>query len=356
VHAAAPIKPARSCAVELDIQQPMSKLSLTTPQLSEILSMLFARLVCLPPLERHSMNNIPNEAWSQLEGLVGEERADACLNLSYLQFQSSNYSAAQILCGSALDIYFNLGAQCDFLKIQNAYKCLSHSLKHSEKFEEAAEIALQAAEYLHSYDEEAEREALYTAADSFYSANRCGLALSIYMKILNNPMNIFDDQTIARLFVDIAFCYQALGKYLESADYLKNARKIFVLASEPRHVAFVDEEIALNYFHLGNAAECMRYARYCLDYAIMFSDKPRLIYAHNRMGLAKILNLQFDSAISHLNRCKELSAKEKQSDFELIVSCERALETAYRSTGKIPEAEVIARRITNVLASNQEVH
>ena len=335
---------------------PISRLSLTTAHLSERLNQLFARLVYLPPFERHSMNNIPNEAWSQLEGLVGEERADACLNLSYSQFQSSNYSAAQILCGSALDIYFNLGAQCDVSKIQDAYKGLSHSLKHLEKFEEAAEIALQAAEFLQSFDEEAHREALYSAADSYYSANLYDPALSIYMKILDNPMNIFEDQTLARLFVDIAFCHQALGNYLESIEHLKNARKLFVRVLEPRHVAFVDEEIALNYFHLGNAAECMKYARYCLDYAIMLSDKPRLIYSHNRMGLAKILNLQFDSAISHLNRCKELSAKEQKSDFELIISCERGLEVAYRSTGKIAEAEVIARRITNVLASNQEVH
>jgi tetratricopeptide (TPR) repeat protein len=169
-------------------------------------------------------------------------------------------------------------------------------------------------------------------------------------------MNIFEDQSLARLFVDIAFCHQELGNYLESNNNLKNARKLFVQALEPRHVAFVDEEIALNYFHLENATECLKYAKYCLDYAILLSDKPRLIYSHNRMGLAKLLNLQFDSAISHLNRCKELSAKEQKSDFELIVSCERALEKAYRSTGKIAEAEAIAQRITNVLASNQEDH
>ena len=301
------------------------------------------------------MNNIPNEAWSQLEGLAGEERADVCLNLSYSQFQSSNYFAAQILCESALDIYFNLGTQCDTSKIQDAYKGLSHSLKHLEKFEEAAEISLQAAEYLKSFDDEAHREALHSAADSYYSANLYDSALSLYIKILVNPMNIFEDLSLARLFVDIAFCHQELGNYLESNDYLKNARKLFVRALEPRNVAFVDEEIALNYFHLENATECLKYAKYCLDYAIMLSDKPRLIYSHNRMGLAKILNLQFDSAISHLNRCKELSAKEQKSDFELIVTCERALEIAYRSTGKIAEAEAIARRITNVLASNQEV-
>jgi tetratricopeptide (TPR) repeat protein len=302
------------------------------------------------------MNNIPNEAWSQLEGLAGEERADACLNLSYSQFQSSNYSAAQILCGSALDIYFNLGATCDVSKIQDAYKGLSHSFKHLGKFEEAAEISLQAAEYLQSFDDEAYTEALNIAADSYYSANLCGPALAIYTKILENPMNIFEDESLARLFVDIAFCHQGLGNYLESNEYFKKARSLFVRSIEPRNVAFIDEEIALNYYHLENAVDCMKYARYCLDYAIMLSDKPRLIYSHNRMGLAKLLNHQFDAAISHFNRCKELSTKEQKSDFDLIISCERGLEAAYRSAGKVAEAEVIARRISNVLASNQEIH
>jgi tetratricopeptide (TPR) repeat protein len=302
------------------------------------------------------MNNIPNEVWSQLEGLAGEERADACLSLSYSQFQSSNYSAAQILCGSALDIYFNLGAKSDVSKIQDAYKGLSHSLKHLGKFEEAAEVSLQAAEYLQSFDDEAHREALNLAADSYYSANLCDPALAIYKKILENPMNIFEDESLARLFVDIAFCHQGLGNYLESNDYFKKARSLFVRSLEPRNVAFVDEEIALNYYHLANAVDCMKYARYCLDYALVLSDKSRLMYSHNRMGLAKLLIRHFEAAISHFNRCKELSTTEPKSDFDLIISCERGLEIAYRSAGKVAEAEVIARRISNVLASNQEIH
>jgi tetratricopeptide (TPR) repeat protein len=302
------------------------------------------------------MNNIiPKQIWDQLEGLSGEERADTCVNLSYAEFQSSNYRAAQILCGSALDIYFGLGTNTSYMKIGEAYKGISHSLKHLGKHEEAAEISLQAANYLEPFDHNDYTDALRYAADSYYLSDNLSKALEIYLLILHNPMNVFEEKSLSMLFIDIGMCYKDLHENQDAITYLKKARRIFVLEGEPRNVAFVDEEIAECFVRLENRSEALKYARYCLDYAIMMNEKQRLYFSHNRMGYAKLLDLQFDAAVGHFKRSKELLSSEKDPDLELLISCEKGIENAFRAMGKSVEAEVIRKRVESVLASNREI-
>jgi tetratricopeptide (TPR) repeat protein len=150
------------------------------------------------------------------------------------------------------------------MKIGEAYKVITHSLKLLGKHDEAADVSLQAASYLEPFDQNESAEALKCAADSFYSAGNLSKALELYMCILRNPLNFYEERSLSMLFVDIGMCYKDLAEYQDAVTYLKKARRIFVLEGEPRDVAFVDEEIAACFVKLENRSEALKYAAYCL--------------------------------------------------------------------------------------------
>ena len=296
-------------------------------------------------------NDLSNDVWKQLESVTGESRADLCVNLSYSEFKNSNYEAAQILCGTALDIYFNLDGQVEFHKILNAYKGITHSLKHIGKYQEAADISLDAATYLKPFDSNEHREAIGNAADCFYYASDYQKALELYFEIFNNPMNIFDDGELARIYKDIAYCYMSLTQYAEATDYFLKARQLYVMDQEPRRVALTDEEISQCYEKVKNGTEAFKYAQLALDFAILMNDRERLAYSHSRMGFAKIITLQFDSALSHLKRSKQLALEDKIPNWGFVVQNEKGIAHVLRLQGKAEEAEATYKRIESIISA-----
>jgi tetratricopeptide (TPR) repeat protein len=296
-------------------------------------------------------NDLSTEVWKQLERVTGESRADLCVNLSYREFQNSNYEAAQILCGTALDIYFNLDVRVEFQKILDAYKGITNSLKHLGKFQEAAVISLDAATYLKPFDSNEHREAIGNAADCFYYAGDYQKALNLFFAIFQDPMNIFDDGELARIYKDIAFCYTSLAQYSEAIDFFIKARQLFVINQEPRRVAFIDEEISECYEKVKNGTESYKYAQLALDFAILMNDKERLAYSHSRMGFAKILTLQLDSALSHLKRSKQLILEDKLPNWGFVVQNEKGIAHVLHLQGKVKESEATYKRIESIISS-----
>ena len=296
-------------------------------------------------------SDLTDDVWTQLERVTGESRADLCVNLSYSEFRNSNFEAAQILCGTALDIYFNLDGRVEFYKILDAYKGISHSLKHLGKYQEAANISLDAAAYLKTFDSNEHRKAMDIAADCFYYAGDYQKALNLYIEIFDNPMNIFDDGELAAIYKDIAYCYMSLNQFAEATEYFLKARQLFVINQEPRRVAFIDEEISQCYEKVKNGMEAHKYAQFALDFAILMNDRERLAYSHSRMGFAKIITLQLDSALGHLKRSKQLILEDKDPNWGFVVQNERGIAQVLRLQGKAEESEATYKRIESIISA-----
>ena len=298
------------------------------------------------------MNNyLPERIWSQIEEVGGENRADLCLKLSYSEFENNEFSHSKILCQAALDIYSKLDESVSFMKISSAYKGLVRSLSELNAYSEAAEISLEAANYLENFDDSESRIALESAAENYYQMDQNEKSLEIYLRITSNPLNILSEFEYALYFIHIAYCHIGMKQFSLAIDYLQKSRMLLVLNAEPKLVAIIDEELSECYFEDKKVLQAIEYARKALDYAILMNDKRRLERSHQRMGFAAILSRSFDSSLSHFKRAKELMLSETNPDIDFILMNEKGVALVLQHQNRITESQAILKRIANVQQS-----
>jgi tetratricopeptide (TPR) repeat protein len=299
--------------------------------------------------ERNSMNNIVSQhIWSQLQQLQGKDRADFCLSQGIEAYKVQNFEACHVLCGAAIDILFNLKDELNYSNILSAFSFSSYSLRKLKRYDEAGALSVKASNFLYKFNESDGKDAFEFAADCFFDSGRYFEALQIYEFIANDFMNMLSEVEEAFLFQDMAFCYQGLGELDQAILFFNRARKLFVLEFDPSAVALIDEELSLCHKEVGNGQEAVRYAQYSLDFAILMNDKTRLEHAHNRMGIAKLAVKEYDKALAHLRRAKELLTSDKNPDWSLVMENEESIAKTYEFKGMVAEAAAIRKRLTSI--------
>lgn len=298
------------------------------------------------------MNNmLPNYIWDKLENTTGESRADLCLSVGLEQYQSGHFEHSYLLSITALDIYKSLSESPTYSKFAKAYYGVCKSLRVLNRYTEAALFAVEASEFFENIDSNECQEFYYLAGEMFYLSNASEKALVVFFGILEDPLKVQSDNFRACIYLDVAFCLQDSKKYEDSVKYFMKARQYYVCEGEPSDVASIDEEIAFNYFQIGDAIQTMKYARSALDFAIYMNNQYRLQYAHNRMGLAKFLNGELEGAIQHLKRSKEIALSQKCPNWGLATNNDIKIAEALDKQGKFREALAIRKRIESVVAT-----
>lgn len=295
------------------------------------------------------MNNVvANHIWEQISSLRGEVRAEFCLSQGIEAYKSQNYEASVVLCGAAIDIFQKIDTSSKYSEILSAYSFLSYSLMKLKRFKEAACLSVFASNFLYKFNEHDGRDAFEFAADCFSQSGDFKDAIAIYEFLINESLSVNSNEEFAKLYFEVAYCYQELEIYSVAIDNYVASRKIYLVEENPKMIAYIDEELSLCHHLLGQNHEAAKYAQLALDYAILMNDRYRLRYSHHRMGLAKLAKNELDRALEHLRRAKQLATTESDPDWQFIVENEEKIALIFEIKGANSEAKAIRNRILTI--------
>jgi tetratricopeptide (TPR) repeat protein len=292
------------------------------------------------------MNNVvANHVWEQISSLKGEARAEFCLSQGIEAYKNQNYEASAVLCGAAIDIFQAINSSSKYSETLSAYSFSSYSLMKLKRFKEAGCLSVIASNFLYKFNESDGRDAFEFAADCFSTSGDFKDAIAIYEFIISESLSVVSDGELAKLYFEVAYCYQELGIFSVAIYNYVASRKMYLVEGNPKMIAYIDEELSLCHHLQGQSDEAAKYAQLALDYAILMNDRYRLRYSHNRMGLAKIARNELDRALEHLRRAKQLATSESDPDWQFIVENEEQIALIFELKGATSESSAIRNRI-----------
>jgi tetratricopeptide (TPR) repeat protein len=285
------------------------------------------------------------ELWTKVSTGEGEEKARALMELGHDAFHKGNHVDALAMCETALQVYESMGTLASTVEIGNVYQRIGWSLRALERFEEAAQAAHRAAKLYKEYGIPELFRALNEEGDYWYAAENWEKSLEIYLQALTEVNPDRSDIDLAYTHGNCGFAFARLKDWQASATHFIAAREYFRKIKNPVQVAFCDEEISMAYFKLGNGLEALIYAQKALDFAESAQAIYRLIYANGRMGLAKKLLGEYETALDHFETSLGYLRSEREPYWPALIGIQHHIADIYELQGLFQDATEIRRRL-----------
>ena len=285
------------------------------------------------------------ELWTRVSNGEGEEKASALMELGHDAFHKGNHLEALAMGETALQVYESMGVLASTVAVGYVYQSIGWSLRALERFEEAAQAAHRAAQLYKENGSPDLFHALNEEGDYWYAAKNWKKSLEIYLQALTEVNPDRSNKNLAYTHGNCGFAYARLKNWQGSATHFIAAREYFAEIKNPVQVAFCDEEISLAYFNLGNGLEALFYAQKALDFAESAQAIYRLIYANGRMGLAKKLLGEYESALEHFETSLGYLRSEREPHWPALIQIQHHIADLYELQGLAQEAIEIRRRL-----------
>jgi len=293
--------------------------------------------------------SIDGALWDDILTVYGRDRADKCLDYSWQEFKKSNYDFGQILAECALDIYMNQLGGIDAGKIITSFYAISSCLVHKGSSREAADLLISMCEFTRDVSETEYFESLEWATRLYVDAHEFELAVKATNRLIGDPLLILNGDAIYELLNTQAKCLHRLGRTEQAISSYKEAINLLP-KDELERKSLIYEEISVCYANLDMGPDSLNYARRALDFALITNDRSRLENSHYAMALAKKTLGDHKSSLAHFLRCKEIIHKNVSLNVQFLIKIEEQIAHIYFETGKLKEAEVIKKRIANLIS------
>ncbi len=297
-----------------------------------------------------STENKPNEKelWKKIPLTQGEDRADTYVQLSHLAFDRGDHTASLALCQSAREIYEGLTTYVAAKQLLHVYEGITWSLRRLERDAEAAQVALDAVKLVNEDDPAAATEMFRDAGRFYYDAQEFQKSLDCHLKALKDVDPDLSDISLGIDYFNCGSSLQGLEKYEESIPYLLTSRTHFKKAKDPERVYMSDACLAVAYTKTGDAIEAMHFAQKALDFAVTAQNQYFETWSRFRMGCAKVLIGEFESAEEELRTSLSMNANGCHQDWDLAFEAETEIANLYAALGREEEAAEINRRLANL--------
>jgi tetratricopeptide (TPR) repeat protein len=294
------------------------------------------------------------ELWRALSLADDEERANLLVSLSYPAINACRYQECLALCEAALEIYLHLGPVIANSTLANVYVGIADSLRHLDRFEEAAGALEHCVELCEDAGASETSTALRSAGSAWYDAGQYEKSLTYYQKSLNIPDPERLNFEVGRDYYSCGTVLSKLGRWQEALDAFRAGRSLFKAEHEPLHVACVDEEISHCFYKLGEGDDALHYAQLALDFAHIAQDEERLFWATARMGFASRLCGDVEAALHSFKDALAMMLKWSAPLWRQVVQLEKQIAEILTLQGMDDQAQVILARIKTLQDSLAE--
>jgi len=288
------------------------------------------------------------ELWETASKSEGEEKVDALLQLSYNASGRREYVESLAFCETAKEVYEGLGALASNMKLAHIYFGIGHSLRNLKRATEAANALETSVQLYEGVGSEEAVHILNEEGDAWYEAKEYQKSYDAYRRGIENSNPDTCDYIVARNYVDAGTALEGLKQWDKALTYFLEARDRFKKLKDPRTIAHCDEEISHCYYWLNDGVNSLHYAQLALDFAVTANDECHLIWAKNRMALAKKRLAEYEEALELFAEVKLMMTRQENPPWKAIVKQERQMADILKKLGREREGEEVLRRISSL--------
>ncbi len=285
------------------------------------------------------------ELWAQVSKGDSDEKAQALMELGHKAFHKGDHKESLAMSETAREVYESMGATASSAALGHVYQSIGWSLRALKRYEEAASAAHRAVELYKEIGDKDLYRALIEEGDYWYSAKNWEKSYEVYKAALEEVNPDLSEETLGMTYGHCGFALGKMLRWQESLEHFLKSREVFKNLKNPWQVAFCDEEIALCYAKLGNGMESLFYAQKALDFADITQHPYRLTWANGRMGLAKKVLGEYDSALEYFSICKGHMFADGDPYWPAVVHLEKLVAEIYEAQGLHEQAAEQLRRV-----------
>ena len=288
------------------------------------------------------------ELWKKISSTQGADRAETYVELGQIAYDRGDHTVSLALCQSAREIYEGLTTHVDTSKILHAFEGITFSLRRLDRDEEAAYVALDAAKLLKEDDHVAMIDQYRDAGRYFFSAGEFQKAYDCHSIVLEQVDPDLTDDSIGVDYFNCGSTLVQLKKYTEAIPLLLTARGFYKQERDPARVHDTDAYLTTCYLRLENGVEAMVYGQKTLDFTITSHNCFLEAWAHYRMGCARLLVGEIDSAEDELRHALKMNVDFRNPDWDFALQVETEIAKILIIKGRVGEADEIFRRLKNL--------
>ena len=286
--------------------------------------------------------------WSDLHGLVGEDRAETLLSLAEKAVdEPARARDALAMAESALAIWEEMGAVAPEIEKARAMDVIAIAHSRLGKFDEAIAAAERAVEIHRESGRYFLDEALRLLAALYLEQRRNEEALSALHE--SAQINEIDGEIFqyAKDLVGVAKVYGELERW---QDLLSIAEKIIAtgkICKSPHYVGMGYSYKALALAELGDPQEAILLATHALDLAQMSCGHETTMRAHYALAIARSRCGYYDEAIASLDSAEHYVHADL--DYKFLAKIKQELVRIYRESDDAEQLEIEERRLNTLL-------